>query len=115
MERKIFFRFRDHLRCVVNGKPLLCKACNTHIRFDPVTQQELRHRCGTGDLPELHELYPGGPAAEIGDPADTDWDDDIGEVEDPLSVGERIAFAEDVAGYGEDLREFTDMRPRGEW
>ncbi len=110
MERKAFFRFRDHLRCVVNGKPLLCKSCNAHIRFDPATQQELRHRCGVDDHPVDVD-----PAENIGDPDDTDWDDGIGEVEDPLSVGERIAFAEDVAGYGEDLREFTDMRPRGEW
>lgn len=109
MERKVFFRFRDHLRCVVNGKPLLCKACNTHIRFDPVTQQELRHLCGVEDHPIDDDLVE-----NIGDPSDADWeDDDV--VEDPLSVGERIAFAEDVAGYGEDLREFTDMRPRGEW
>lgn len=113
MERISWFEFRGHLRQCVNGVVTRCKACDAIIRFDLETKQELRHRCGVEDHPEA----PGGDsgASEASSPEgdDASWDD-LDEVEDPLSLGDRFAMAEDIGGYGDDLQEITSFT-RGEY
>lgn len=97
MDRTVFFKFRDHLRCCVNGVPVLCKQCGKHARYEPGTQLELRHQCDEAPLPDV--------ADDVNGPT---WDDldDIGDYEDPL-VGDAFAFADDMSGYGNDPQAYT--------
>lgn len=101
MDRLVYFEFQDHLRATRNGKAVRCVSCDQIIRFERGTHRELRHRCGVADHPAHSD-----PEEVMGDPLDTDWDDDIGEVEDPL-IGELLEFSDDMQGYGEDLQAYT--------